>query len=96
MYIARRVLLVADKTDNKSEKLEVCFSKSIEDPNRQCFKTEVVISGFIKEVHSIAGVDSVDSISLALRFVQGRLADLSEAYTLTWDDGSPYESIKIN
>ena len=91
MYIAKRVLLVHDKIKKEDKRLELFFSMPIEDLSLQCFHVEVILSGFVDEVHNIAGVDSVDAVSLALRFAQRRIAHLSESYTLRWDDGSSYE-----
>jgi len=88
--VAYRTLVLVQPRGRTEEYLHVSFAALRNDSNLKCFKCMVSFSGPINETHEIAGVDSIDSLQLALKFMNRRLEQLSNQYSIQWDDGSPY------
>jgi hypothetical protein len=54
------------------------------------FEAGVRFYGIIEELHKIVGYDAMQSVGLAIDFVDKRLNDHSETYQIEWEDGAAF------
>jgi len=90
-WIARRTLRLVDPDSGATTSVIVEIGLPAPVPDSEAFGCAVRIGGLIGDVGPIQGVDSLQAVEEACRFVRRYLAQCKQAPNLRWPTGDPYD-----
>ncbi|MFG5779815.1 hypothetical protein ACFIQF_22375 [Comamonas sp. J-3] len=90
-YIAERRLFVSDKNDlNKKTAIVIKIGAPYWVLSNIEAACPVVIEGLFEDIEPIRGIDFIDSMKIAIQFIDDLLRGILENNNIEWPSGEPY------
>lgn len=90
-YIAERRLLVSEKNDpNRKTEIVIRIGAPYWVVNNTEAACPVIIEGLFENIEPIRGVDSIDSVRIAIQFIDDLLRGILRNKNIEWPNGESY------